>query len=187
MSINSDIYIQMTCRKNHPLEIKIDSPLDPLLQIMNHRKKYDFDNQKTFSISLENKDLAFAEYIHSLLYNKTKESIDIIIWIKKNLNEYIDPIIQEILKYIGTSMETGEDYSMMFDMCCQMDLEKTKQYWKLDVFIYDKILELHQVKRDLENYKSKYDSLKIYMENISNGLLYYEMNDDYQKYMNQIR
>lgn len=186
MSINGDIYIQMNSKKNDLTGIEIDNPFDSLLQIIVHRKNYDF-NPTLLDKSSDNSELAFAEYIHSLLYNKYKEATDIIIWIRNNLNEYIDPIIQEILKYIGTPIDSDECYFVMFDMCCQIDLEKTKQYWKSDIFIYDKILELHQVKKDLEKYKSKYDSLKIYMENISNGLLYYEINDDYQKYMNQIR
>ena len=165
------------------ITIEIDKPFDILSIIVNNRKEYG--------------NVVFAEYIHSLLYHKTRESIEIIEWIKKNLSEHINLIIQEIIQYIieeeskeRNSKEGKGDTeysSVMFDMCCQIDLEKTKHYWTQGIFVYDRILELYKVKNELENYKSKYESLKSYMENMSNGLLYYEMNDDYKRYMNQIR
>jgi hypothetical protein len=152
-------------------EIEIDKPFDILLQII-HKKDEDF---------------TFSEYIHSLLYHRTRETIEIITWIQKNLNKYIDSIIMEILKYIQQRQDEDKIFCQMFDMCCQLDLERTKQYFISGNFMYDKIIEFYQVKKELEKYQSKYESLKYYMENMSNGLLYYEMNDDYQRYINQMR
>ena len=177
MSINGHIYNQMTSEQNK-YQIEIDKPFDLLLRIMNNRTQY--------------KELAFAEYIYSLLYYKSKDSIDIIKWIEDNLSENINLILQEMIQYIY-QLDSDEYSFIMFDICCQLNLEQTKQYWMsrtinlFTSFIYNKIIELYEVKKELEKYQSKYESLKYYMENMSNGLLYYEMNDDYQRYMNQIR
>lgn len=172
------------------LNDSIHKPFELLSQIVDNRK--------------ENVKFVFAEYIYSLLYHKSREPTDIIKWIKENLMVHIHLIIQEIIEYISESNKIQdypfpldekcdlEEYSaVMFDMCCQLDLDKTKEHLintKFSMnFIYHKILELYEVKKELENYKLKYDYLRNYIQDMSNGHLYYEMNDDYQKYMNQIR
>jgi hypothetical protein len=159
-------------RPNHLSGIEIDKPFDLLFQIINNRKEYG--------------RLVFAEYIHSLLYNKSRGPIEIIEWIKNNLMIHINLIVQEMIEYIF-QLELDEYSFVMFDICCQMDLEKTKHYFVPGILIYDKLLELYEVKKELENYKSKYESLDHLTHFQYIPLMYCELNDDYNKYMNQIR
>jgi len=162
-----------TNKKSLP-SIEIDAPFKYFDKVITEREEY--------------KDDVIGEYINSLLYAKCCSPTLVVEWLKDNRKD-IDFIVEEIMKSIYTYPYSLE----MFDICCSLNFQKTKdiyvsqrEYFK-EEFLYDNILEKHKLQRELDEYKMKYQSMKKYMEYMSNGLLYFEMKDDYDRYMNQIQ
>jgi hypothetical protein len=177
--------------------ISIDDPFKHFHKIIRDREQYE--------------ECVIGDYIYSILYSKCCKQNIIIEWIRNNLSDNIDSIIEELIKYILKSMESLR--FEIFDICCSLNLQKTRDMYlsreqeqsdkeqsdkeqsdkeqsdkeQNDIFIYDKILELHELREELCKYKNKYESVRGYMESMSNGLLYFEANEDYERYMNRIQ
>jgi hypothetical protein len=160
--------------------ISIDEPLKHFHKIIRDKEQYEDD--------------VIGDYIYFILYSKCCEQSVIIEWIRNNLSDNIDFIVEELMKYIK---RTGENHGRLrfeiFDICCSLNLYKTKDIYMSqkeqhhDIFVYTKILELHELREELCKYKNKYESVRSNMEYMSNGLLYFEANEDYQRYMNRIQ
>jgi hypothetical protein len=179
-------YLLSNNKKTLPC-ISIDDPFKHFHKIIRNREQYD--------------DCVIGDYIYCILYSKCCKQNIIIEWIRNNLSDNIDLIIEELMKYILKSRESLR--FEIFDICCVLNLQKTGDMYlsqkreqmereqmereQNDIFIYDKMLELHELKEELCKYKNNYESVREYMESMSNGLLYFEANEDYQRYMNRIR
>jgi hypothetical protein len=158
------------------------STLDKLKDIVFHKNDYE--------------DYVLGDYIYSILCHEYYQKNELIIWIRENLLDEIHEMIKEIIGYIVNKINKekwGKEmnyYSFeLFDISCLLDTDITKKYYQLSIsecrtkYIYDTILNSHL----LEKYKLKYKKLKLFTSYMSNGLLYFEANEDYQRYKNSLK
>lgn len=142
------------------------------------------------AVTNENKyvDNVIGETIYELMFYllECEEGRGIIRWIKEKLSEkQIDLVIEEIIKFIKNEffhydIEIRAIY--MFEICCELDLEKTKNIFNLPInkdkkysyeyhlnIVYDRILIRYELKKELERYKDKYKLLKNHLKYMPDG------------------